>query len=111
MDEMSIEGDAWLERLEVEVETRVLRKKPMKNIFAALMGQGAVSGSEELNKVDSASTTWLRSTRPLSAAKKSWMKLTTFCAVRIVKACCWSALRLSARLPFCMSVIKRRAAR
>lgn len=51
MDEMSIEGEAWLECLEVEVETRVLRKKPMKNIFAALMGQTPVSGSEELNKV------------------------------------------------------------
>lgn len=51
IDDMSIEGDAWLECLEVEVETRVLRKKPMKNIFAALMGQGPVSGSEELNKV------------------------------------------------------------
>ncbi len=51
IDDMSIEGDAWLECLEVEVETRVLRKKPLKNIFAALMGQGPVSGSEELNKV------------------------------------------------------------
>lgn len=51
LDGMSIEGDAWLECLEVEVETRVRRKRPMKNIFAALMGQGPVSGSEELNKV------------------------------------------------------------
>ncbi len=51
IEEMNIEGDAWLECLEVEVETRVLRKKPLKNIFAALMGQGSVSGSEELNKV------------------------------------------------------------
>ena len=51
IEEMSIEGEAWLECLEVEVETRVLRKQPTKNIFAALMGQGPVSGSEELNKV------------------------------------------------------------
>ena len=51
IEEMSIEGEAWLECLEVEVETRVLRKKPTKNIFAALMGHGPVSGSEELNKV------------------------------------------------------------
>ncbi len=51
LEEMSIEGDAWLERVEVEVETNVARKQPAKNIFAALMGQGKVTGSEELNKV------------------------------------------------------------
>ncbi|MCC6510737.1 MAG: ATP-dependent Clp protease ATP-binding subunit, partial [Pirellulaceae bacterium] len=48
---MSIEGEAWLECLEVEVETRVSSRKPSKNVFAALMGQAPVSGSEELNKV------------------------------------------------------------
>lgn len=48
---LSLEGDAWLERIEVEVEGRVRAKKPVKNILASLFGQGSVSGSEELNKV------------------------------------------------------------
>ncbi|MGN6545060.1 MAG: AAA family ATPase [Aureliella sp.] len=48
---LSVEGDAWLESLEVEVEARVRTKKPIKNMLAALFGQGPVVGSEELNKV------------------------------------------------------------
>lgn len=48
---LSVEGDAWLESLEVEVEGRVRPKRPLKNILAELFGQAPVSGAEELNKV------------------------------------------------------------
>ncbi|MGN6133530.1 MAG: AAA family ATPase [Aureliella sp.] len=48
---LSIEGEAWLESLEIEVEGRVRTQKPLKNILAALFGQAPVSGADELSKV------------------------------------------------------------
>ena len=44
-------GEMWVEPLEVEVETTIRDKKKSKNIFAALFGGEASSGSEELHKV------------------------------------------------------------
>jgi ATP-dependent Clp protease ATP-binding subunit ClpC len=44
-------GDVWVESLEVDVEPRIRPKKKLKNILAAMMGQGPVSGAEELHKV------------------------------------------------------------
>ncbi len=51
LGDVSIEGDAWLETLDVDVDAHVRTKKPAKNLLASLFGQGPVSGSDELNKV------------------------------------------------------------
>ncbi len=48
---LSIEGDTWLENVDVEVDRNIRAKKKARNILAAMFGQGPVSGSEELNKV------------------------------------------------------------
>jgi ATP-dependent Clp protease ATP-binding subunit ClpC len=51
LQSISVEGDLWVEPIEVEVETVVQVKKRPKNILAAIFGGGRTSGSEELHKV------------------------------------------------------------
>ena len=48
---ISVEGDSWIEPIEVEVETAVNNAKPPKNILAAIFGGTKSSGNEELHKV------------------------------------------------------------
>ena len=51
LQSISVEGDLWIEPLEIEVETAVNTNKPPKNILAAIFGGTKSSGSEELHKV------------------------------------------------------------
>jgi len=51
LQSISVEGDLWIEPLEIEVETAVNNMKPPKNILAAIFGGTKSSGSEELHKV------------------------------------------------------------
>lgn len=51
LQSISVEGDLWIEPLEIEVETTVDNAKPPKNILAAIFGGTKSSGSEELHKV------------------------------------------------------------
>lgn len=51
LEDIGKSGEMWIEPLEIEVETTVRVKKKTKNIFAALLGGGTASGSEELHKV------------------------------------------------------------
>jgi ATP-dependent Clp protease ATP-binding subunit ClpC len=51
--DVSVAGDAWIEPLDVNVETKVRARKQPKDILAALFGGGKLSGSEELHKVGS----------------------------------------------------------
>jgi ATP-dependent Clp protease ATP-binding subunit ClpA len=48
---VSVEGDLWIEPIEVDVETAVNNTRPPKNILAAIFGGTKSSGSEELHKV------------------------------------------------------------
>ncbi len=48
---VNVEGDLWIEPLEVEIETAVDKTKSKKNILAAIFGGGKTNGSEELHKV------------------------------------------------------------
>lgn len=50
-EDLGAGGDMWVEPLEVEVESTVRDKKRSEDIFAALFGGEASSGSEELHKV------------------------------------------------------------
>ncbi len=47
----NVEGDVWVEPIEVDVETTVRTRKRRKNILAAIFGSEKTSGSEELHKV------------------------------------------------------------
>lgn len=51
LEDLDAGGDMWVEPLEVEVESTVRDKKRSEDIFAALFGGEASSGSEELHKV------------------------------------------------------------
>lgn len=51
LQSVSVEGDLWIEPIEIEVETAVKSNKPPKNILAAIFGGTKTSGSEELHKV------------------------------------------------------------
>ncbi len=48
---ISVEGELWIEPIEIEVETTVNNARPPKNILAAIFGGAKSSGSEELHKV------------------------------------------------------------
>ncbi len=48
---VNVEGDVFVEPIDVEVDTEVDRKKKARNILAALFGGGKTSGNEELHKV------------------------------------------------------------
>ncbi|MFO1064491.1 MAG: AAA family ATPase [Pirellulales bacterium] len=50
-DDLTTEGDVWLESVEVDVEPPKNKPKESKNLLAALLGHGPVSGAEELHKV------------------------------------------------------------
>ena len=47
----NVEGDCWIEPLEVEVDTEVKAEARPKNILAAIFGGTKTSGSDELHKV------------------------------------------------------------
>lgn len=51
LQSISVEGDLWIEPLEIEVETSVKNTKTSKNILASIFGGSKSSGSEELHKV------------------------------------------------------------
>lgn len=51
--DVGVHGDAWIEPLDINVETKVRARKQPKDILAALFGGGKLSGSEELHKVGS----------------------------------------------------------
>lgn len=51
LQSISVEGDLWIEPIEIEVETAVDKDVPSKNILAAIFGGSKSSGSEELHKV------------------------------------------------------------
>ena len=48
---VSVEGDLWIEPIEIEVDTTVKTEKRPKNILAAIFGGQKTSGSDELHKV------------------------------------------------------------
>ncbi len=48
---VSVEGDLWIEPLEIEIDNVVKTEKRPKNILAAIFGGAKTSGSDELHKV------------------------------------------------------------
>ena len=48
---VSVEGEVWIEPIEIEIDTAVKADKRPKNIFAAIFGGSKTSGSDELHKV------------------------------------------------------------
>lgn len=51
LQSIGVEGDVWVEPIEVDVENFVEGKKKSKNILAAIFGTGKLNGSDELHKV------------------------------------------------------------